>query len=104
MDTVDQLIGDARRAGLELSVVGDQLKVSGPRSGVDLVDRIRTMKPAVIARLTGPTSFFELLDHLDADDRFALEERAAIIEEGSKCSRAESERKAFDDWLEARGN
>lgn len=104
MDRVSELIDLADKAGLSLSVVGDKLEIEGPKSAEGLVRQIFLVKPAVIARLVGPTSFSELLATLDADGRLALEERAAIIEEGSKCSRAESEAKALEDWRRTRGN
>jgi hypothetical protein len=58
------------------------------------LDAVRAQVGALERRLSGDLS----------DNDFALEERAAIIEQGDKCSRAESERKAFDDWRKTPAN
>ena len=89
MDILSEII----QAGLSITLVGEQIKVSNPSCLTDeLRNLIRSNKQAIVAQLsrTKTAQFNELLQ----DIRGQIEERAAIMEFDGGLSRHDAEQAA----------
>ena len=108
--SIETLLSRAEAAGFNVALVGgDQLRVTGGQKGAPIVAELKVAKTEILALLRSrqaakASSFTKLLSGLDADARYALEERAAIMAdsdienaEALAIARTQKRRKAI--WI-----